>query len=739
MSVISSRRVHVATLIATLALLGAFSVLPALAAPSAEQQPRAVILLLEGLRLDEISPSDTPNLYDLFEQDASGLVALRKAFNYENVPSAFYATLGAGAPGAGLEGELRNAPRLLGPLTASDPRRGARARTIRDINTEHGARASFGALGTALRERGLKTAAIGSSSSSDFLNVVIDEKGRLDRLLLLDGVPTGVETARDTDVDEFTRLTGEIYRDSALTVAAFGDLLRLNPVDSGSAERARSRDEAVARADQVAGTLLEQVSPTDLLIVLMPFDDAAPDYGLKGNLISTGEPLSPIALRGPDHSGLLTSGTTRRTGTISGIDLAPTVLEHLGVDARGDLRGQPVGSTAYSKSKLKALQATADGAIAHDSYNIAAITMVIAYAVLVFFTVCVLILTGRARQRRLLRTLLLSLFLVPPAMSLPLLWGAPSLLVTLALVALVIALAVPLVFLFGDSSKPMLLVLGITAGGIVLDLLTGETLLTRSLLGNSLLSGGRYYGIGNQFLGFLFVFTVLFIVFLGQIRPAWLRSRAAKPLIAIVFFTVLMVAGSARFGANFGALVMLGVSLPFVFALIVGDSPEGRGRLSVLAGAFAAAMVVLSVIYDVLQLPGAQSHVARSLSWVSNAPAFALNLITTKLSKNLEEAFFVLISRGGLLFLSVLGSLVFDIRKELSASLGDFPIFKRVLPGIIAGAVIAFLINDTGIEPLLIILFYALAALLYLYLSVERVADPADASVKHVDNERMFA
>jgi hypothetical protein len=89
----------------------------------------------------------------------------------------------------------------------------------------------------------------------------------------------------------------------------------------------------INKADEVLGQIQRGMSSHDLLVVV----SGSPSVARQ----KQGIRLAAVAIEGPGFGrGLLTSGTTRRDGIISLTDLAPTIVDALGLPALSGIEGR---------------------------------------------------------------------------------------------------------------------------------------------------------------------------------------------------------------------------------------------------------------------------------------------------------------------------------------------------------------------------------------------------------------
>jgi hypothetical protein len=121
--------------------------------------------------------------------------------------------------------------------------------------------------------------------------------------------------------------------DRAVALVEASDLVRVDAVAgvTTSDETRVQRAAALQATDELVGRLLEEVDPDhDAVLVVAPWHRAA------------GRHLTVAGVRAPGvEPGMLRSASTRRTGMVTLVDVAPTVLDLLGLDAPSAIEGTP--------------------------------------------------------------------------------------------------------------------------------------------------------------------------------------------------------------------------------------------------------------------------------------------------------------------------------------------------------------------------------------------------------------
>jgi hypothetical protein len=139
-------------------------------------------------------------------------------------------------------------------------------------------------------------------------------------------------------------------------------------------------------------------------------------------------------------------------------------------------------------------------------------------------------------------------------------------------------------------------------GVLLADLLIGQNLIRNAWMSYSVMEGGRYYGIGNEYSGAaLGAICALALLMRERFQAKWIAP-------ALALSGILM--GLPAFGADAGALAACFLAAAAAFAV----SARGRkGVLLFIAGA--AAGVIITALIALADAGGAaQSHIGRAAS-----------------------------------------------------------------------------------------------------------------------------
>ncbi|HEX4482785.1 MAG TPA: hypothetical protein VH081_03295 [Solirubrobacteraceae bacterium] len=285
----------------------------------------------------------------------------------------------------------------------------------------------------------------------------------------------------------------------------------------------------------------------------------------------------------------LTSHTTNQRGLIASVDLAPSILERLGLAVPADMRGEPLETDgALDSAGLRAFAARLR--VVGGRRLTAFGCLLAAWALLLL--AASLLPAGRRRASRAwaMRVGGLAVLWIP----LGALIGAalePSAAVEYAAITLsCFALAAIADALLPWPRAPLLPVaVGVLA--LVIDALAGTQLLVRSLLGPNPILGARFYGFGNELKSGLAVAVLAAVA--AALYPA-IRSRRAAALTAAAGVVLAAIEGSARIGAGVGGVILVAAGFAVAtLVLLPGSFSRGRALLVIASPLVALAALAL--------------------------------------------------------------------------------------------------------------------------------------------------
>ena len=531
----------------TLALLGSTSV-PA-SGTAIGPAESVVIVAVPDLRWADLE--QTPTLRELAGSRGAAANANVGTPGDEPRASATWATAGAGDRMAGFDlGDIPQAP-------ADEPLRVMAMEPALAAQRGRHPSSSPGALGDALAKAGVPTGLVALPSSSVGL-VVADRNGRT--TFAATGAPASQALS--------------MLRRGARVVAV--DAAPLTP----------------SELDAELSSLVRSAGERTLVMVVA---GSSPQDGFE---------LEPIIATGPGAtSGTLTSPTTRRPALVSLVDIAPTVLEVLGLPRPDPMVGRPLHRTAATPDLEALSRVRRDSDTRTRSFLALSVGLGIAAGLVLLASF-----VPALRRLRPLRYASLawaswpvSCLLVDavPTMSAlgPFLVGAITIVLGWAIAAAV-----------GRGRLTMSAlgwIGGVTAFVYAADLATGARLQFNSMVGVSAATTSRFTGLPNT--GFA-AFAPAVVLAVAALRRDTAISRTT---MAVLFALAGFVVAWPTLGGDAGGLITLA---PVSFVLWIKLAGRVPWRSVVAAAFFGIALVGLIGIADLARPEDSRTHVGRFLA-----------------------------------------------------------------------------------------------------------------------------
>ena len=695
-------------------------------AQQADDAPRVVIVSLPTVRWADVEEHQLTEILDVVRRSATASMSVRTIGPSTTLGEA-YATIGAGnrAPApSGVAGLAFEPDFQLEWGTASDAfhrRTGQRVDGASVLHigvdevTEAAHRMHYGAepgtLGQALADEGLRASVVANADLPEEFHreaalAVMDRSGRVaggtvsaDQLEQEAESPLGVRV----DPAESAAVALDALRDSDLVLVEASDLARLDVGAEWMAPEARlqARLQALRSADELVGHIAGALDPQrDLLILLAP---VAP--GDAGH-----EQLTMFALAGPGiEPRLAHSGSTRRDGFVTLPDVAPTVLDYLGVDRPASVTGALIGSTGAGSvidDRIDGLIADNEIAVFRDRAS-GPVTVLFIVLQAVVYLLVMLALTRFERLRPAAWANCLLVLAIPPA---ALLWGLvrydalglPGFAVMLVATAAALAALAATLGRWHLLAPPVALI-GLSLVVQVGDVVAGGWLQVRTVFGYSPIVAGRFSGFGN--LAYAIVASSAVVVAtttwaIPRMRgpkgePVPERSRSGWPLgLAIgVLAATLVVVGMPAWGSDVGG-ILASVPAFAVVGLLLAGTRVGWGHIAGIAAA-AVALLGAFTLLDLSRPEEDRTHLGRSVVRAADGGAgtILLRKIDANLSTLTSSTWTVLVPIA-LAFLVFLAwrppGLLQDLQRRI-------PGLRACLVGVLLVCVLGMAVNDSGV------------------------------------------
>ncbi|MEX2104239.1 MAG: hypothetical protein WD907_02770, partial [Bacilli bacterium] len=584
-----------------------------------------------------------------------------------------------------------------------------------EVNRAQKYQIQVGALGEAISKAGKQTAVLGNADRG------WDTPIRFGPLITMDveGITPLGDVSINTWQENPTRPYGiqtnysylltkwkELKNQASLTVIDLGDLSRLqDESDMISKERAtKLRYEILGEIDQFVGQLNSQLKQDELLIVMGPM--------VSHKSANEKSFLAPIFLKhgGRDESGIISSLTTKREGITANVDIAPSILGWLGI---------PIPNTMLGKSLLFYPETNAWGRfkeVLHHANTTfqqrpPVLYAYVSYQVAILIIAIAVLLKGWMVGFRWLKYMLYTIMLTPLLFLLmaPFVFPSPYIYATL-LWAFAFLLSILISRL---KSLPAFFVIGLISWvPMIVDGLFGGPLIKQSLMGYDPIIGARYYGIGNEYMGVVIgAITLSMSALLAWKFPT---SRWMVYVTGILYIAVTVYFAAPFWGTNAGGALAasFGFAVAFLRYRHFSFSLKHLIRLFLL---FLAGFGIL-ILLNLFTSGSGETHIGRALDALLRGDFVEItNIISRKLEMNWKLIQVSAWSKVFVTALLVMGVLIIRPVGEIKKVVDRYPDkLMAGFTGIVAGALMALVVNDSGIVAAATTIIYVVIPMLVL-------------------------
>jgi len=710
-------------------LVACLAVLVAGAAPAGAQEAdptpgRVLLISVPGLTWAEVRDHDLPAIEGLLDESALADMAPR-GVSPRATPGAAYLTISAGTRATSdplVDGQQLALGEQAAGSSAGDVfqrRTGVEPDgryvalawpTLERVNAAQPYDAELGLLTDTLDGAGLGVEAIGNADGTDTVGTSYERQvglaaatgdgvipaGELDADLLTrdPSRPFGQRLDLDQVIQRFERAWGApAGRDGGLVVVEASDLARSmryrDRVDLARYEELRSQ--ALQDTDNLVARLLEQVDPErDTVLLVAPYN------------LPNDRNLTVAALRAPGQEpGYLRSASTQRAGFVTLVDVAPTVLDQLGVARPVDMEGRPaevVASGASLETRVDRLVTLNEASRFRERLLFpTTLAVVVVLAALCAATVVVLVRGGPPRARRVLAFVALADLAVLPmsyvARAFPLedlgagfYWAF--------VVAGGVAVAGLATLAGRHPRRERLALVAVLAAVLAVplaDVMTGSHLSLSAAFGYSPTGNSRLYGISNYAFGQVAASSCLLAAFVAARWPSRRGRAAAVGLLG----GVLVIIGMPVWGSDVGGIIAFTPTILVFAALVTGYRLRVRTLLVGLA--VTAVTVTAFGLIDLARPEGQRAHLGRLFERVGDEGLEPLlSIMERKLLANLRvttTSFWIAAIPVAIAFLVFLARYP---ARPLARAHDRIPTLRAGVTAALVAGVLGSLVNDSG-------------------------------------------
>lgn len=689
-----------------------------------DRRPRRILLLsLPGVTWQAIADGELPALEDLLAGGAVADLAPRSVRHNSSAADA-YLTISGGTRAVGDEAtdglQLHRDETFEGEPAESVYRRRMGRSTDAEMvslawpillkeNRPQPYDVELGLLAETLRDNGRTAAAIGNADGLEGSRGALFQRqaalAMSDALGTIDGGAIGPDLLEPHAEAPFgLRLRNESVVsafEDAWSDASDGGVVLVEASDLARAIRyrplvAKDRYETLRKATyEHTNDLLEDVVAEvdlsrDAVLVVAPY------------LASGQRGLTVASLTGPGvDPGYLRTASTQRAGIVSLVDVAPTVLEQLGIARPDSMEGRPfevVRSAKSLEARQKRLVEINDASLFRENLLFpTTLVLVLIFGGVAAATVAAVAGGWGARARGVISFVTLADIAGLPASyvarGFPLEdVGVAGYWVLLALLALGIAgAAIAVGRVTRSRVAPLVVVLAVDVLVLIGDVLAGSELHLSAAFGYSPTGNSRLYGISNYSFGQLAAASCLLAALIAWRWPTREGRLAAVGLLV----AVLVVLGVPIWGSDVGGIIAFTPTILVFVALIY--QLRVSWRLLFAVGALTVLAVTVFGFVDLARPPQQRAHLGRLFERIGREGAQPLiSIMERKFLANLRvstSSFWVAAIPIGI---ALWGFLRRWATRPLGAVHYRIPTLHAGLVAGVVAAVLGSLVNDSG-------------------------------------------
>ena len=220
--------------------------------------------------------------------------------------------------------------------------------------------------------------------------------------------------------------------------------------------------------------------------------------------------------------------------------------------------------------------------------------------------------------------------------------------------------------------------------------------------------GARYYGIGNEYEGIVIGSSIVSMTVLIM------DKKLKKIFVPIISVVIVFISSTPAMGANVGSAISATLAL-ILFTLLVFDIKLDIRKIIFV---FIAVGLVVFGFAAIDMLSGSESHLALFINQILvGGPAAIIETFGRKISMNMQ--LMQTSSWVYIIYIGIAGLIISKIscKKEFKDIMSEGSYIKKALISIGAGAVITFLVNDSGVVSAATTMLYIIIPFLILLIN----------------------
>lgn len=684
---------------------------------------RVVLITVDKLALKDISPEFTPNLFRLIDKGTLGVMNTNTG-GLKTSPSC-YLTLGAGTRArAFMEGGLAyNKGEEFQGIDPSAHYSGLTGYPVIEGNTFNLAlnlikswnamltyEVKPGILGELIKGAGLSSAVIGNSDSPGEVNrliqlIAMDSTGQVKGIVdrsLIDYESSSIPPWK-TNYNKILNHYKDFYPMTSFLVIELGDLYRLEKYQRflSNSMYNKYKNGILKEIDTFVGHIVDLMGRNDVLLLLSPSPSLQE--------LNRGNALTPVIIFPSLGGAILSSLTTRQRGIITNIDIPIFILERLNVTPHISMHGGSLFHYPNGVSGLDYLLVQEANIV--KTYNFRPFSIQIFIALQIIFLMLYFYSFFRGKPWGSITKILGNIILLIPLVLL-IIPPSPFENQYLYMISwLIITGVIGIIFLCFPKRNDTFFIISTLIGIVIgLDLIFPLRLMENSILGYCSIIGGRFYGIGNEYMG---IFLGCLLVSFSYFHQFILRTKLIKVITLGAFVAIIYVMSHPLMGANLGGTLTVATAFGVYSIKLLGGKINKR-TLAMIAMALLSLLFILLIV-DYLRLSDNQSHMGKTVALIkSNGFDTVFQIIARKVQTNIKIFRW---SIWSVIFVATtvsFGYLIFSPLGKFKGFFDKHPYIYYGLIGAIWGSCAAFAFNDSGVAPAATAFMYPFYSMLFL-------------------------
>ncbi len=676
---------------------------------------KAVILMIDEMSMEDLLLSNTPNIDKLKENGGLGLMNTRAKSSISNKGST-YLSLGMGVrtlastqggyafnydelislQDHGLVGEIPafKAYELYNQklkvrqdiinIAIADIKR-----TAYDVTPNN----RVGLLGEIAKNNNLNIGFLGNKDLDKHYRestlIAIDEEGLIPygnigtELLVEDSDILG---GKRLELNKLIDETDKIIDNIDILFIDFGDISRIIKMDRLASDEVRNIQKlnSIERADFFLGELFKRLDRLDTLYMIIS-PNPSKDMIKKGNF-----GLTPIIVSSDKtKKGLLSSITTRREGLVTNFDFAPTLLEHFEIKDDNFI-GDSITIVEANNIEENLIESQRQHIYIRKYRKF----FHWIYIGLIILSLCFLYLPKLKNINSKYKDVFILMTTSYPISILTVNFlSYKNIFMDIGYVLLTSFLLAFVIYSLTKSKLKSLAYISIlTSSIIILDSIFINKLMIISPFGSDAIAGGRFYGLGNDYMGILLSSSILGLF---SFYEYFKLDKKTMLIITTLFLSIIILALSPFYGANMGG-TLAAIFTMLLAVFIILDINISVKKLIIL-GVIVTILILGLASIDIIFNPN-PTHAGKAIKALVNGGGISklLEIIESKLRQvfwNIAKSYWNIV-----LFIELLLVIYIYVKRKnyIKKLVNSKKCICKGLALIGLSSIFIFIFNDTG-------------------------------------------